>query len=334
MKQYLLFSCLSFFLLLFTACSEETSENDSPATTIVEGSIVGSGEGTVELLDRKGCFTYLDSILAKDSLEKGLFRMRFQKKQLGYLRLEFPSDGIMLYLSAGDSLVVHRDAKANYRFEGKGSIPNQYLRNKKHFKDSMDRVQDTIFQAGKVDFLNALEERRKACRSFRRTYFEKRKDGSGDYFQKLERSRDKVATAVMRFSYPDIYRYEHPNDSIEFTSSYWSFLDSIDMNDPLMLQVPEYLSFAYDVANKYTLDNKSEKKSMGYLEMLFETIVDEFDGKVKEALLTYFILEQLRYGEKGVKKALMERYRDQVEDSFMKRTVERKIRNKGGRPSF
>lgn len=334
MKHLLPYSFFLFGALLISSCSEVPSDNEGARTTIVEGALIGNGEGEVQLLDRKGCFTYADSIVAKDSLEKGRFRVRFQKERSGYLRFETPSEGIMLYLHPGDSLFVNRDAHGNYRFRGQGKYPNRYIRMRKAFKDSLGRVQDTIFQARKADFLKGLKERRNAMHSFRKAYFRKHKGRLGDRFRKLERSRDKVDFALMRFSYPDIYSYEHPNDSIELSPAYWNFLDSMDMNDTLLLQVPEYLSFAYDVANRYTLENRGHQKNMTYREMLFQTILEEFQGKVKDALLTYFVLEQLRYGEKKIRGSLMERYRQHVKHPYMERFVEQQLKEKEAKPSL
>lgn len=325
--------CYSLFLLLI-GCSGNGSEKEELPVTVVEGYLVGSSEGIVELLDRLGGFTYADSVLAKDTLEEGRFHLQFREKDPGYFRLKTPSGGIMLYLSPGDSLSVNRDDQGDYRFKGSGSIENRYIRKRKLFRDSIGREQDSIFKSKKPEFLKGLKARKKAVRSFRRAFFREHQERLGEHFQKLERMRDRVDHAIMRFSYPDIYEYEHPNDSLSLAPSYWHFLDSMNMNDTMMLEVPEYLSFAYDVANKYTLDNKGEQKNMGYREMLFKTILKEFEGKVEEAVLTYFILEQIRYTEKEVQGSLLERYRKHVKDPRMKRFVERKLRSKRKEPSL
>lgn len=286
----------------------------------------GVKEGVVRVRKRIGPFTYTDTVLAEDSLENGKFHLRFRKKDTGYLNLEDPSEENLLYLRPGDSLYLQKGLHEKLHFQGEGAAPNRYIRDRKKFQDSLGRSNRSLFTEEKKAFLKALNAQKKAYRSFRKEKMKERGIPKDALFRKIERARDRIDLALIRFSYPDIYRYEHPNDSIKFSSSYWNFLDSLDLNDTLFLKVPEFLNFAYDVANKYTLENKGEQKSMSYREILFRTIQEEFKGRVKEVLLTYFILEQINYAKEEVRKELLKDYRKEVGDPFMKKYVREELK--------
>jgi hypothetical protein len=294
--------------------------------------VSSSNEGRVELRGRKAPFTYAEQVIARDTLKEGRFHLKFRQEDLGFLTFQDPDGRDRIYLEAGDSLVLRKSVQGELRFEGRGALRNRYLRKENAFKDSLGRVQDSLFKKDKAYFLEKLRERRKAYKGFRKRHFRK-KDGYGDRFKELIEARNEIEIALMKFSYPDIHRYEHPNDSLELSDDYWTFMDTIEMNDTLLLDVPEFLGFAYDVANKYALENKGRQKNKSYRQMLFQTILDEFEGDVKDALLTYFMLEQLRYNEERVKEGFWKAYRVEISDTTMLDFVEKKIRREKDRPS-
>lgn len=330
MKSSLLSLLLFTFLsLFFEACSsgpEEEAKKEEVGPTVVEGSIGTHSEGELLLKKRKGLFTYEDSTVGKSDLEKGKFHISFDLKGAGYLALEDPTGGLLLYLRPGDSLVVRKGLEGPYRFEGSGAPANEYIQKKRRFRDSLGRKNDSLFEVEKEEFEKAFKERKQAYRSFHEMYANEADMDHGERFKELERLRDRIELAILKFSYPDIYLYENPNDTVSFPQEHWDFLDSMDLNDPMFLHVPDYLSFAYDVANKYTLDNKGEQRNMSYREMLFRTIQEEFEGEVEEALLTYFILEQTKYAPERVMDSFLERYRKVVDDPRKRAFVERKLK--------
>lgn len=328
MRSSVLLPLLPYLTLFFWACSsepEEEAKKEVTGPTIVEGSIGTHSEGELLLKKRKGLFTYEDSTVGKSNLEKGKFHISFDLKKASYLALEDPTGGLLIYLRPGDSLFVRKGLEGPYRFEGTGAVANEYIQKKRGFRDSLGRKNDSLFEVEKEDFEKAFKERKKAYRSFHK----KNAHGSdvelGERFKKLERLRDRIELAILKFSYPDIYLYENPNDTVSFTQEHYDFLDSMDLNDPMLLHIPDYLSFAYDVANKYTLDNKGEQRNMSYREMLFRTIQEEFEGEVEEALLTYFVLEQSKYAPERVMDSFLERYRKAVDDPRKRAFVERKL---------
>ncbi len=318
--------------LILAGCGgaeEKSSEEEEISPIVLEGTVSGVKNGRVQLRQRIGPYTYADEQMAKDSIEQGRFRMSFRKEEPGYVSFVDSTQEILLYLFPGDSLRVRKSLEGSFSFEGKGAVRNRYIQKRKRFQDSIAQSQGNIFDHKKDTFLQLLEEREKIFKTFRERHFESKGEKLEERFKRLERLRDRIDLGIIRFSYPDIYRYENPNDSIDIGKKYWSFLDSMDLSDPLLLHVPQYLSFAYDVANKYTLDNKGEQKSMSYREILFRTIVDEFRGKVKEAVLTYFMLEQIRYSKGRGGQDLLERYRKEVDDPEMESFVEKKYEKSG-----
>lgn len=324
--------CLFSLFILLASCGGEKKkkEKEGSGPTILEGKFDEASKGQVRLKERKGVFTYEERVVAESPIQDGRFRLSFDPDSLGYVSFQEPNGSILLHLRPGDSLFVRKGPRGGYSFEGKGSARNEYIQKRKLFHDSLKGGADTLFNSGKKAFKRALEERKKAFRAFRRKHFEAGSSpGLGERFQKLERMRDHIDLAILNFSYPDIYRYENPNDTVEFTDAHWAFLDSMDLNDPLLLKVPEFLSFAYDVANKYALENRREEQEMGYAEILFRTIREEFEGKVRDALMTYFILERKRYAPKGVEGSFLDRYKDSVRDPRMRSYVEKKLQNEG-----
>lgn len=318
-----LFLLGAFFALM--GCKGEGHKEERVPSTVLKGRFSGFDEGVVKLKRRKGSFTYQEESIAKDSLEKGRFRMEFRKGELGFVSLEGPKEKVPLYLEAGDSLIFRKRMHGELHFEGDGASRNRYLQEEKAFKDSLGRVQDSLFKKNLSHFLEKLEERREAHKAFRKRSFKKEEGQLGQRFKKLIKARNRIEWVLMKFSFPDIYRYEHPNDSLELPSGYWDFMDTLDLNDSLLLGIPEYLSFAYDVANKYTLENKGEQKNKSYREILFQTILEEFKGKNRDALLTYFMLEQLRYDQKKLKQEFWDPYREHVEDTAMLHFVEKRM---------
>lgn len=294
--------------------------------------VSSTDEGKVELRDRRAPFTYAERVIARDTLKDARFRLKFRQEDLGFLTFQAPDGRDRLYLEAGDSLVLRKSVQGELHFEGRGALRNRYLRKENAFKDSLGRVQDSLFKKDKAYFLEKLRERRKAYKDFRKRHFRK-EDGYGDRFKELVGARNEIEIALMKFSFPDIHRYEHPNDSLELSEDYWTFMDTLEMNDTLLLDVPEFLGFAYDVANKYALANKGRQKNKSYRQMLFRTIVDEFEGEVKDVLLTYFMLEQLRYNEERVKEGFWEAYREEVSDTAMLDFVDKKLQKEEDRPS-
>lgn len=322
---------LPLFLLAFLACDRGGEEEKRVPSTVLEGILSSADEGRVELRGRKAPFTYMKEVIARDSLKEGRFRMKFRKEELGFLSFRGPGGTDELYLEPGDSLVLRKGLHGDLDLEGKGASRNRYIQEEASFKDSLGRAQDSIFKKGLEHFLDKLKERRRAYKAFRKRNF--RDHGIEKRFEESIEARHEIELALMKFSYPDIYRYEHPNDSLQLSEDYWAFMDTLEMNDTLLLDVPEYLSFAYDVANKYALENRGQQRNKSYREMLFRTILDEFEGEVKDVVLTYFMLEQLRYNEERVKGSFMKVYRKEVSDSAMVRFVEKRLQNEEDPPS-
>lgn len=313
-------------MVLLGACSGSEAD-ERPPVTVLEGNVPENECDRIELKDRIAPYTYTDSSLAEDPCKGGSFKLRVRKKELGYLELSgIGPENVELYLEAGDSLVLQKGYREAVEFEGKGAARNLFLKQQQAFKDSLSMTQDSIFHREKEAFLKGLEKRRAAYKAFRKRRFKSSEQLYGERFKELVRSRDRIDLAYMRFSYPDLYEYNNPNDTVSFGKDYWGFLDAIDLSDTLLLQVPEYLSFAYDVANKYALENKGQQTNASFRELLFRTILDEFKGKARDVLLTYFMLEQQRYREKGVPQDLWERYRKEIGDPSMLEFVEKRIK--------
>ncbi len=279
-------------------------------------------------MDRVAPFTYEDTVLASDSLEKGEFTLRFRKASLGYGVFKDGSGETMLFLKEGDSLFMKKGLHGEWDIEGKGAQRNRYLRRRASFRDSLAQIQGNIFSLEKEEFLEAIEERRKAFKDFRSSQFS---SGNEELlepsFKRLEKLRDQVDLALTRTSYPVIYQHENPLDSLHLSKDYWNFLDSMDLDDPRLLEVPQFLNFAYSLANKYTFENKGKKRSMAYRQMLYGTIEEEFKGKVRNAVLTYFMLEQIRYSDEGVDEKLLKRYQEDVDNERMLSYVKKRSRS-------
>ncbi len=324
-----LFSVL-LLLLLAGGCTPSTPP-EKPV--YLHGRILQSDQPKITFLTQKHPYSYEDTILAHVLLDgEGHFRTSFPMRKSTYARFSYGDITRTIYLTPGDSLQMNMNTENPDKtlwFDGKGAVPNNYLQDRRSLLATLDKEHSFGIEMDTANFQDIVDIKHAMLREFHDKYFEKHPNVP-EQFIELEEQRSTFTWARRKFSYPNIYKYQTNNDSIVFSEEYWNFLNEIDLNDPRNLDIPVFLKFAYDVANKFALDLKENRsrRSISYRELLFRTIRDDFNGEVRNALLTYFMLQQLEFGSQKQNEHLMKQYKKTIRDEEQLGYIQRKMKGK------
>ncbi len=242
----------------------------------------------------------------------------------------------LLYLSPGDSLTLEAkgtDYLSTLNFSGQGAKINNYLVDKKKTVRKWKSVtEEQLEPKDTLSFKKRIKVLRKELKALRTELRERSDDDIPRAFLEKEGKRDLIIWGRKKFLYPNRYRYETGNDTIDFSSEYWSFLENIPLDDPKNLYIPGFLEFSYSMAKRAALEEnipgERGKKTSTYPFVLFNSIEKKFSGRVKEALLTHFILKFGKKRERGESMDLItlwQQYRKTIENPALKRYVKKRI---------
>ncbi len=339
---------LLFFVLLplfLLNCSGSRSDKKAKeGAVILRGAIAQPRSPSLQVLKRKAFFTTRDTLIKKIPLSiDEPFKTTLRIDSGGYYWMRHNKTRQLLYLVPGDSLDIRFNGDSfinTLSFKGKGAETNQYLNAKKKMLRNWEKK--TKEKAGEEEdsasFKAQAKSLRKRLKSLRQQFRENSGEAPDPDFIQKEINRDLIIWGKKKFLYPGIYRYRTGNDTVRFSEQYWEFMKKMPLKQNKCLQVPGFLEFSYSIAKKAALEEaipgEEGKTTSTYPFVLFRSIEKRFEGRIKDALLTHFILKMLdkkgkRHSPK-TRKNLVKKYFETVENERARKYVRRQTNSRKG----
>ena len=221
-------------LVAFISCTQtETVSNK----IVLEGTVLNPENGYVELFwDDQQDSTSID--------ELGKFKFSIAADEGTYYRFKHGREHTTLYLEPGDSISLSIDPKEfdeSIVYSGLGAEKNNYLAKRYLLDEQISSEMRSIWLlpleafSEKIDSLTQL---------FEMPYSEFAKlQKANASFLAIEKGKNQLFSAIAKMKYPRYHGYYAKKDDVDLPDDYYQFLNSIDVNDTVWRQVPEFESY-------------------------------------------------------------------------------------------
>lgn len=282
---------IAFFLML--SCTNKKQEK---IKTIISGKITNP----------KGEFLYLTNNQKKfkDSIPvdtiKGTFKAYYDSIPEGEYTLVY-REFTNLYIVPGDSLYITFNVEKfdeTMHYSGKGAKKNNYLANLILLEEKGPKFKD-LFSLDFKNFKFKIDSISKKRKQLLKDLIDS-VPGLSKNFIKNQNIEILYSWASQMLNYPEYYNYFTKKDS-SFSNSYYSFLDTIKLEDSSLLNnktykrfLKNYLDFKKDETLKK--DSSYKNKLNGTFVLKYQLAKNNFkDYKIKEYLLFDLLYERIEY---------------------------------------
>ncbi len=238
-----------------------------------------------------------------------------------------------MFLSPGDSLKLTLNPDEfdeTIKYEGKGSIINNYLAQSYLYNESLNVDYREIFKLDEIGFIAKIDSVYVAVKDNFEKFLEEN-EGLDDFFVNMERNKHLYKWAIQLNNYPSYHAYYAENDSFKVSDNYYDFYSKLNLNDSSLIELPEYINYLNGIVrNKteeiYEKDSVLQEQKNGYNETTLKVIESEFtDPKIKEQLLYSLMTKQVKYyGVEDIDK-MMEVFKKNCKNEAFMAKIEEEI---------
>jgi len=245
---------LPLVLILLNGCSVELEQN---RVMIVKGNVQNSPYSKISLrLPEKLVFSKIDSL--------GNFFFAIDSHSPLFMRLQLAERGLPIYSEPGniDSISCVEEFRNNLQFSGDNSIVNRYLLKKILNYESELRMLPQYYLLDALSFCFRMD----SLQSIFDSDFKKIKSESTltQKFADLETAQIMYKFANLKLTFSNGHKFFTKNENTELPREYFTFLEKLDLNNPNLLNSPEFLDFARRYIklkmNNYPMDSMPEQK--------------------------------------------------------------------------
>ncbi len=311
---------LSFlFIPLFLILSCNNQEK-AVTTAKIGGQISRFDTDLILIKNDKGDIT--DSVFVDD---QGFYLLSKEIEKPGYHTFSYNDNNISLFLDKGFDLTLNFDAgdlAAPIKFDGKGSLENNYLQEMKSLRDELQLSTKELFSLDETAFVAKLDSIRDAKNNLFETTFTEDVEVNA-YFLTTEKAKIQYARANTMLLYPRYHKYFSGNDSFEVSENFDAYLDELNLNDPALLSSGDYSRFLetylqQQASNLFDSDSNYSKNDNGWFLAQIDAIESSLENAdIKQHLAFRIMSDQIRY--QGIKDLdeLMAKYEPYSNDSLM-----------------
>ena len=191
------------------------------------------------------------------------------------------------FLQPGDSLRIELNADDffdSFRIAGRGQEVNRFMLRETHesvkVREHFNKNFQKLFTMKENAYVSLIDSLTSAF-SHRLDAFVKSQSGINDYFVRTYRASILYSGAKSLLIYPSLYRRLSGKPDSQLSDEFYSFLDSLNFNDPELLEVDEYASFL-----KTYMDLKAEEMLKTNPDLANKSY-NEFRAKLQVAIQTF-----------------------------------------------
>lgn len=287
------------------SCKNKSKKNDEikvePGTTIISGQLKNFRNSQIILNSSNSS----DTIFIK---EDGSFEKVITISTSSYFDFINDNNTLILYLIPEDNLIINADCNQfnkTVKFKGKSKEANEYLNNFINTINTAAINSENFLYSSELNiFKNSLNELISKLTNNLKDF----KNNSKEFkkFADIEEERIKMLkTSLMISYYNPILRTDKKNS--EFEKELESSIFSVDFNNKILMQFPDFKSFSFNIIN-YMMNielretKKELKTATEYTKLFFEYLKKLFtESEIKDELYYIFIKEFMNfYGAESV----------------------------------
>ncbi len=228
----------------------------------------------------------------------GHYDITFSAKSHGYYKLELEKK-YEIYLEPGWNIKISVDEERKLIFEGEGALENNFFNANIQYRDSILNAinYEALFSSEKSEFIKKMNEYQSKLNKKLKNFQEEQKYSKN--FIEFEYRRNLYWWADMMNTYPMMFKTYKGYNNPDIDSNYSVYLNDLDLNDSILLQLYEYKDFVKSYVNlsEYlTLTYSKKFKHNEYKETYarFNAITSTFTNtKVLEYVLKYNVNRQI-----------------------------------------
>ena len=223
---------ISGFAFVLMSCT------DMSKTAIVNGIIDNQVNEVVSLTNLSDELSKADTAILN---KKGKFQFKIDIDEEGFYMLRHGRERNIIYLAPGYKLKFEVEAEklaGKLDISGNGKDINLYLMEEKLFLAELKPQNPMLYGLDEEMFIQKANDVLKSWQG----YITEQENLSPE-FKKKELYVALYDWALTRLYYQQAHRYFRENDSFIVSSTYYNFLDTLDINNPEFLELQNYRSF-------------------------------------------------------------------------------------------
>jgi len=320
MNRILIFLSVVFLVFAGAGCNQQTSSVKNQEITgsqkaFISGQITNPADSLV--LITVGQATDTNRLISTNRFSEDL-----KLSEPGFFALRHGTHVVRIFVNPNDSLFItfdNRDIFNTIKFDGKGSIANEYLKQKYVLMMQQTLPLEQLYNHPVKEFRHLIDSLYVLQKMLLEGYKEQHPE-IPDNFVLIEESALLYDRATSLMEYPEMSSYANQIDK----SNYFKFLDQLSVNDSSLLSVFEYQTFLKAFID-YQADQVMKSSIIEELKPSDKTLIKmqtvaRFvqNSSVKNQLLFQLLDEQVKYHGYKNAQLLFEVFEQQCTDQKLK----------------
>ncbi|MFZ1454537.1 MAG: TlpA disulfide reductase family protein [Saprospiraceae bacterium] len=274
---------ISVFLL--TSC-QKNSKVFKPTTTIIDGQFT-SIQGPVIIFQGKN-----EIKVPVDP--SGKFRIDTKLEAAGVYKISFGFDALSVFLIPGDKISVTGDVRtllSGTKFTGDHANENNFLLSFENLKQTSQPSDfQSFFSQSEEEFITAIEKRTNDLNQHQQEY-QKQNGPFETIFAEIISQDLKYDEAIVKLNFPIYHKYYNPDQSLQLSDTYDSFLQNTEIDSDESMMVPNYKQFLGSYL-EYKAETDSTLENTPAAEAKFNIIKSVFQSPNVKDWLLYDLMSQ------------------------------------------